>query len=90
MIFYFFNGSTSVNCIFEIDTTYLNLNLANNPDDLMSLAKLGKSRVRVRAVESFCKNYLKNTNSKGKYAPFAEIIVEIIHNPKFDKEDEEE
>lgn len=68
----------------EIDNTYLNLNLDNGDDGLHSLAKLGKSRVRVRAVESFCKNYIKNVGENGTYVPFAKTIIEIIHNPKFE------
>lgn len=62
----------------EIDNTYLNLNLDKNANGLEGLVKLGNSRVTIRRIQSFCQNYIKNGGEKHK--PFAEIILEIIHN----------
>lgn len=69
----------------EIDNTYLSLDLEKSAEDLEKLAPLGASRNRARAVESFCKNYIKNSGGKGKYVPFAEMVLEIVRNPKWDQ-----
>lgn len=69
----------------EIDDTYLSLDLTNSEDSLLSLAKKGDSKSKVRAIGSFCKNYVKNTGGVGIHCPFAEIILEILNNPTFCK-----
>lgn len=67
----------------EIDFIYENLNLELDSSDLEGLVRLGNSKYIIRAVDSFCKNYIKNTGHTGIHNPFAQIILEIIHNPRF-------
>lgn len=69
----------------EINTTYRNLNLDSETDQLTDLPKLGASRNRARAAAAFCHNYLKYAGENGVHAPFAKIMLEIINNPLWDK-----
>ena len=71
----------------EIDYVYLHINLEDEDvtDDseyLLNLAVKGGNRVRNKRIVEFCKEYIRDTNGKGKYVPFAEQILEIVKYTK--------
>ncbi len=66
----------------ELNTSYLNLNLDLENDDFKDLKSVVSSRIRIRRVISFCKNYLKCGGQT--YAFFAETILELASNAPAD------
>ena len=65
----------------EINETYLKLDLENDIESLEDIAlKKGDNRTKLRAVISFCKNYLHLIGSEAIYAPPLRMILDIIYN----------
>lgn len=63
----------------EMDEIYLKLDLEN--DDLMDLmdmaAVAGSNKTRNKRIIEFCKIYIKVTNNRGIFCPFAQMILDI-------------
>ena len=64
----------------EINDVYMNLDLEHPKMDVRDMAATvsGSNRTRIKKVRQFCEMYLKCFMSKGKYSPFAEMILELI------------
>ena len=64
----------------EINAVYMNLDLEHPRMDIHDLAATvsGSNRTRIKRVRQFCEMYINYFTEKGKFTPFAEMILELI------------